>query len=133
MGSYRGAVALQCQRLWMLDSRHRASLCRRERNLLQSMQDRPLSLFTGRWYLLIVAVYLTGILSLGVALRHNVGFPLDDSWIHQEIARNLVQFHSFGFTPGVTSSGSSSTLWTLILSLNYLLFPTHSPVFFPLI
>lgn len=97
------------------------------------MQDRPRSLLNWRWYLLVAAVYLGGLVSLGVALRHNVGFPLDDSWIHQEIARNLIQYHSFGFTPGVTSSGSSSTLWTLILSLNYLFFPTHSPVFFPLI
>ena len=97
------------------------------------MQDRPRSLLNWRWYLLVAAVYLGGLVSLGVALRHNVGFPLDDSWIHQEIARNLIQYHSFGFTPGVTSSGSSSMLWTLILSLNYLLFPTLSPVFFPLI
>jgi hypothetical protein len=97
------------------------------------MQDRPRCLLNWRWYLLVAAAYFAGLVSLGVALRHNVGFPLDDSWIHQEIARNLVQYHSFGFTPGVTSSGSSSTLWTLILSLNYLLFPTHSPVFFPLI
>jgi hypothetical protein len=97
------------------------------------MQDRPRSLLTGRWYLLVAAAYLAGLFSLGIALRHNVGFPLDDSWIHQEIARNLVQHHSFGFTPGVTSSGSSSTLWTFILSINYLLFPSHSAVFFPLI
>lgn len=86
-----------------------------------------------RWYLLVIATYLVSLVSLGLALRHNVGFPLDDSWIHQEIARNLVEYHSFGFTPGVTSSGSSSTLWTLILSLNYLFFPHASPVFFPLI
>jgi hypothetical protein len=97
------------------------------------MPDRPRSLLTGRWVLLVVAVYAAGLVSLGLALRHNVGFPLDDSWIHQEIARNLVQHHSFGFTPGVTSSGSSSTLWTFILSINFLLFPTHSPVFFPLV
>jgi hypothetical protein len=97
------------------------------------MQDQPRSLLTGRWILLVVAAYVAGLFSLGVALRHNVGFPLDDSWIHQEIARNLIQYHSFGFTPGITSSGSSSTLWTFILSINYLLFPAHSPVFFPLV
>ncbi len=97
------------------------------------MQDRPLTLLSWRWFLLVSAAYLIGLASLAVALRHNLGFPLDDSWIHQEIARNLVQHHSFGFTPGVTSSGSSSTLWTLILSLNYLLFPADSPVLFPLI
>lgn len=83
--------------------------------------------------LLVAATYLIGLVSLALALRHNLGFPLDDSWIHQEIARNLVQHHSFGFTPGVTSSGSSSTLWTFILAINYLVFPNHSPVLFPLI
>jgi hypothetical protein len=97
------------------------------------MQDRARTLLSWRWFLLVAATYLIGLASLAVALRHNLGFPLDDSWIHQEIARNLVQHHSFGFTPGVMSSGSSSTLWTIILALNYILFPTHSPVLFPLI
>ena len=97
------------------------------------MQDRPRPLLNVRWYLLVIASYLIGLVSLGVALRHNVGFPLDDSWIHQEIARNLIQHHSFGFTPGVTSSGSSSTLWTFVLAIDYLLFPGHSPVLYPLI
>ena len=85
------------------------------------------------WTLLIALPYLVGLLTLGLALRGNLGFPLDDSWIHQVIARNLVQFHSWGFTPGVTSSGSSSTLWTLVLAVQYLLFPHQSPVFFPLV
>ena len=94
------------------------------------MQDRPRSLLAWRWVLLVAATYLIGIGSLAMALRRNLGFPLDDSWIHQEIARNLIHYHSLGFTPGVTSSGSSSMLWTLILSLNYLLLPAVSPVIF---
>lgn len=97
------------------------------------MQDQPRTLLNVRWYLLVVAAYVIGLTSVGIGLRHNLGFPLDDSWIHQEIARNLVQHHSFGFTPGVTSSGSSSTLWTFVLALNYVLFPSHSPVLYPLV
>jgi len=85
------------------------------------------------WTLLILIPYIAGLLTLGLALRGNLGFPLDDSWIHQVIARNLIQHHSWGFTPGVTSSGSSSTLWTLVLALQYLLFPQSNPVFFPLL
>src|SRR5580698_2862274 len=85
-----------------------------------------------RWYPLVALAYLIGLVSVGIALRNNLGFPLDDSWIHQVIARNLVEFHTFGFTPGVTSSGSSSTLWSLVLALNYLFFPHASPVLFPL-
>jgi len=84
------------------------------------------------WTLLILIPYLAGLFTLGLALRGNVGFPLDDSWIHQVIARNLVQHHSWGFTPGVTSSGSSSTLWTFVLAIQYLLFPESNPVLFPL-
>jgi hypothetical protein len=97
------------------------------------MQDQPRTLLNVRWYLVVIAAYVVGLLCVGWGLRNGLGFPLDDSWIHQEIARNLVQYHSFGFTPGVTSSGSSSTLWTFVLALDYLLFPTHSPVLYPLI
>jgi hypothetical protein len=97
------------------------------------MQDRLNPLLNVRWYGLVIGAYLIGLAHLAAALHNNFGFPLDDSWIHQEIARNLIQHHSFGFTPGVTSSGSSSTLWTFILSIHYLLFSSHSPVFFPLI
>ena len=89
---------------------------------------------TDRWYwdLAVALPYFIALTALGLALRHNVGFPLDDSWIHQVIARNLVFSHSWGFTPGVTSSGSSSTLWTLVLAPQYLLFPHSNPVFYPL-
>lgn len=83
--------------------------------------------------LLISLPYLAGLLTLGLALQGNIGFPLDDSWIHQVIARNLVQHHTWGFTPGVSSSGTSSTLWTLILAVHYVLFPHLCPVFFPLL
>src|SRR5579871_6068554 len=96
------------------------------------MQRWPRPLLKLRWYLVVIAAYGIGLGYVGLGLRNNLGFPLDDSWIHQEIARNLVQHHSFGFTPGVTSSGSSSTLWTFVLALNYLL-PSHSPVLYPLI
>lgn len=97
------------------------------------MQGQPRSLLDIRWYLLVVLAYLVGLISIGVGLRHGLGFPLDDSWIHQEIARNLIEHHSFGFTPGITSSGSSSTLWTFVLAVDYLLFPKLSPVIYPLV
>ena len=105
----------------------------REKYLLHNVRKQRPSLLAAHWILLVIASYVIGLASLAVALRHNIGFPLDDSWIHQEIARNLVQYHSFGFTPGQTSSGSSSTLWTFILSLDYVFFPHASPVFFPLV
>ena len=50
-----------------------------------------------------------------------VGFPLDDAWIHQTYARNLAQSGQLAFTPGVPSAGSTAPLWTLLLSIGYLL------------
>src|SRR5580658_976419 len=97
------------------------------------MEERPSSLLTWRWFLLVSLVYLAGLCALGVGLRHGLGFPLDDSWIHQVIARNLVEHHTLGFTPGVASSGSSSTLWSFVLALGLVIFPVHSPVLFPLL
>lgn len=49
------------------------------------------------------------------------GFPLDDAWIHQTYARNLGLRGEFSFTPGVPSTGSTAPLWSLLLSLGYLL------------
>ena len=44
------------------------------------------------------------------------GFPLDDSWIHFQFARNVAEGHGFAYNPGVPVSGSSAPLWTLLLA-----------------
>ena len=49
------------------------------------------------------------------------GFPLDDGWIHQTYARNLVQTGAWAYVPGEVSAGSTSPLWTLLLALGYAL------------
>ncbi len=49
------------------------------------------------------------------------GFPLDDAWIHQTYARNLVRSGRWEYTPGIVSAGSTAPLWTLLLALGYLL------------
>lgn len=49
------------------------------------------------------------------------GFPLDDAWIHQTYARNLIQYGEFAFVPGEPSAGSTAPLWSLLLSLGYFL------------
>jgi hypothetical protein len=49
------------------------------------------------------------------------GFPLDDAWIHQTYARNLARSGQLAYVPGVPSAGSTAPLWTLLLSLGYLL------------
>lgn len=47
------------------------------------------------------------------------GFPLDDAWIHQVYARNLVQTGVWAFVPGQPSAGSTSPLYTLLLAVGY--------------
>lgn len=44
------------------------------------------------------------------------GFPLDDSWIHLQFARNLALGQGFAYNPGVPVSGSTAPLWTLALA-----------------
>jgi hypothetical protein len=48
------------------------------------------------------------------------GFPLDDAWIHQVYARNLVLHREWAFNPGQPSGGSTSPLWSLLLAGGYI-------------
>src|SRR5262249_4861873 len=49
------------------------------------------------------------------------GFPLDDSWIHCQIARNLAQGHGWSFNPGTPVQNSSGPLWTALIALGFTL------------
>jgi hypothetical protein len=53
------------------------------------------------------------------AARGAVGFALDDAWIHQVYARNLGTLGEFAFFTGQPSAGSTSPLWTILLSFGY--------------
>jgi hypothetical protein len=52
-------------------------------------------------------------------------FPLDDSWIHAQFARNLAEGRGFSYNPGVPVSGSTAPLWTLALGGAFAVFGTH--------
>ena len=52
-------------------------------------------------------------------IKFRVGFPLDDAWIHQVYARNLIQTGEWAFIPGVPSAGSTAPLWSGLLSVGY--------------
>jgi len=69
--------------------------------------------------MLIVVIYSLSVAIIGSALHSSYGFPLDDSYIHQTIARNLAHYGVLGFIPGVPSAGSTSVLWPFIQALNY--------------
>lgn len=54
-------------------------------------------------------------------IRHHIGFPLDDAWIHQTYARNLALHGEWAFILGETSGGSTAPLWSGLLSIGYLI------------
>lgn len=54
-------------------------------------------------------------------LRGGLGFPLDDSWIHLQFARNLAHGLGLSYNPGELVTGSTAPLWTALLSLLFLL------------
>lgn len=77
-----------------------------------------------RW--VVVTSILAALLSVGFYLWMSwrtlgLGFPLDDAWIHQSYARNLVQRGEWAFLPGQPSAGSTSPLWAAILSVGHVL------------
>ena len=60
------------------------------------------------------------------------GFPLDDAWIHQVVARTFARTGTLGYVPGRFGSGSTSYLWAVLLSPNYLIFHVN-PVYYSLV
>jgi len=75
-----------------------------------------------RGAIIVALTGLTAVLYLAwTAASGSLGFPLDDGWIHQTYARNLARTGQLAYVPGQPSSGSTSPLWTLLLSIGYLL------------
>ncbi len=74
---------------------------------------------------LTIAVALAALACLaylaGARLAGGLGFPLDDAWIHQTYARNLATTGQWAYDAGRVSAGSTSPLWTILLSLGYVL------------
>src|SRR5690606_6927715 len=66
--------------------------------------------------ILIAVIYL-----LASQFTYAIGFPLDDSWIHQTYARNLAQNGEWAFRPGIPSAGSTAPLWSALLAIGFLL------------
>lgn len=71
-----------------------------------------------RW--LVATGLLFCLFYLGVeasVLSGDFGFPLDDSWIHLQFARNLAEGHGLSYNPGEPVTGSTAPLWTALLAL----------------
>jgi hypothetical protein len=81
-----------------------------------------------RQRLLLVLVLLFCFFNLATALNLQFGFPLDDSYIHQTVARNLATYGTPGLVPGQRSSGSTSAIWPYIQAAKYKFFSQTDPV-----
>ncbi|MBV8673858.1 MAG: hypothetical protein JOZ33_10525 [Acidobacteriaceae bacterium] len=78
--------------------------------------------------MIIAAVYSFSLLLVAGFPHLRMAYPLDDSWIHQVVARNLANDGTLGFIPAVRSSGSSSLLWSFILAAKWKFLPALNPV-----
>jgi len=74
------------------------------------------------WVIIAVAALVAVLYYLIVsALIFRVGFPLDDSWIHLTYARNFAEHGDWAFRLGQRSAGSTAPLWTVLLSIGFLI------------
>ena len=74
------------------------------------------------WVILAVAALAAVLFYLSVsAVTFVLGFPLDDTWIHLTYARNLAEHGEWAFRLGERSAGSTSPLWTALLSIGFLI------------
>jgi len=79
------------------------------------------SALSRRDLLILAAVVLLGgtIYLLTSAATYKIGFPLDDSWIHQTYARNLAEHGQWAFRLGTPSAGSTAPLWSALLAIGF--------------
>ncbi|HVR08266.1 MAG TPA: hypothetical protein VMW75_09480 [Thermoanaerobaculia bacterium] len=71
-----------------------------------------------RWLLLGAAAACLGYLGIELwQLGGGLGWPLDDSWIHLQFARNLAAGHGLSYNAGELVTGSTAPLWTALLAL----------------
>ena len=73
------------------------------------------------WQLALASLVSMLVYLAASALYNGIGFPLDDSWIHQTYARNLAIHGEWAFHPGKPSAGSTAPLWTALLSIGFFL------------
>src|SRR5262249_45029947 len=69
-----------------------------------------------------LAVPLAVLLTSERRIAGVAGFPLDDSWVHLQFARNIAEGAGFSYNPGVPVAGSTAPLWTLLLGVAFALF-----------
>lgn len=84
-------------------------------------------LFKRHWslFLALGSFFVVITVLLFISVIRNDGhlvYALDDTYIHMAIAKNFVEYGVWGINKHNFTSTSSSPLWTLLLSLTYLIF-----------
>ncbi|HYH45297.1 MAG TPA: hypothetical protein VEG34_06380, partial [Thermoanaerobaculia bacterium] len=69
------------------------------------------------WLAAAALLVCVGYLAAELFLLGRLGFPLDDSWIHLQFARNLAAGEGLAYNPGELVTGSTAPLWTALLAL----------------
>ena len=85
------------------------------------------------WPLLVCLVVFLGV--AGLVLRSmlfqtagHLIYPLDDTYIHMAMAKNIAGHGVYGVTPYEFSSSSSSPLWTLLLASFFMIFGVQDAI-----
>lgn len=65
---------------------------------------------------LLIGPSTTWLIRAGTALAGQFTYPLDDTYIHLAIARRLIENGVWGINTSVSTSASSSPLWTLLVA-----------------
>lgn len=74
------------------------------------------------WLALVVAAFLCGIyLASELFVFGHLAFPLDDSWIHLQFAKQLAAGQGLTYNGDHWIPGSTAPLWTALLSIGFLL------------
>jgi hypothetical protein len=79
-------------------------------------------LFRASPHVALLAVQAWGLSFFAAPLRTIEGFPLDDAWIHQVVARTFATTGTLGYSPGHHGAAATSYLWAILLSLNFKVF-----------
>jgi hypothetical protein len=84
-----------------------------------ALTPEPAPRAAGRTSWLLLAAGLLaclGYLAGEIYARSGLGFPLDDSFIHLQFARNLAAGRGLSYNPGEVVTGSTAPLWTALLA-----------------
>lgn len=104
-----------------------AQLFQQQRHVVSTATSRKVYVWVS-----IALFYVLSFTLLTSILHRRHGFPLDDSYIHQTVARNFANSGELGFIAGRRSSGSTSLLWELIQAGNDRFLGGMDPVWYNL-